>query len=478
MSPNSQVLSMTQAACPVCRAIVPAKVVSDGRDVYLQRFCAAHGESRSFVRANVGDYLQTLRYVKPASLPEAFFGDAGAPCPEGCGMCERHEQHLCMPIVEITSRCNLACPVCINSSGGGGVRADLTPRQFAGILDRILTAERQIDVLNLSGGEPLLHPQLLEIVDEALARHEIVRVSLSTNGLLLLQRPALVDELARRNVVVSLQFDGFDDGAYSLLRGRPLLQDKLRILERLGEAGITTTLTMTVAGGVNERQIPAMLDCLFSTAYVVSLMLQPVAFAGRAAAMAGGLRRLTIPDVIALLSGAGNPNVHSANFVPLPCSHPLCFSLAFYLMLDGGRAVSVSQLTDAATLMDSLANRIFFGLAEGEEQRLKELIYELWSGPAGAVPESQAVLATLRGLLRDISANCGNSACTGFDPRRVFTRMERKVKSIFIHAFQDAETFDLARVRRCCQAYPQADGTLLPACVHNVLRRPGAAKGG
>ena len=44
-------------------------------------------------------------------------------------------------------------------------------------------------------------------------------------------------------------------------------------------------------------------------------------------------------------------------------------------------------------------------------------------------------------------------------------------KSIFIHAFQDAETFDLARARRCCNAYPQPDGSLMPACVYNVLRR-------
>ena len=54
----------------------------------------------------------------------------------------------------------------------------------------------------------------------------------------------------------------------------------------------------------------------------------------------------------------------------------------------------------------------------------------------------------------------------------MFTLFERRVKSVFIHAFQDAETFDLARVRRCCQAYPQPDGSLVPACVRNVLRRP------
>lgn len=466
------VLGMTTSVCPQCRALVPTRVETDGQDVFFRKFCPQHGEARFLIHSDANQYLQAQHYVKPAWIPESFSGSGAAPCPEGCGFCERHEQHLCMPIVEITSRCNLACPVCINASGGRGPQEaapwDLPAEEFRHILDKIIEAEHQIDVLNLSGGEPLLHPNLFEIIDEAVSRKEIVRVSISTNGLMLLQKPRLVDELLRRNVVISLQFDGFDDLAYRVLRGRPLVEEKRQILSLLGEAGITTTLTMTVAGGINDDQIPAMLDCLFSTAHAVSLMIQPVAFAGRAAGMADSLRRLTIPDVVELLDRAGHASVKAKDFVPLPCSHPLCFSLAFYLMLDGGRAVSVNQLTDASSLMDAVANKVFFGLDADEHERLKRMIYELWSGPAGAVPDGQAVLATLRSLLREAS---GGSSCSCFDPRRSFTAMERKVKSIFIHAFQDAETFDLARVRRCCQAYPQPDGSLIPACVHNVLRR-------
>lgn len=474
-----QTLGQTTSVCPACGALVAAKIVAQDDEVSFTKFCPAHGESRSVVRSGVADTLRTLRYVKPAWTPEAFGGDNSLPCPTGCGFCVRHEQHLCMPIIEITTRCDLACPVCINSSGAGEAapaapRApwDLEPEALRRILEKILRAERQIDVLNFSGGEPLLHPRLFDLLDEAAARPEIVRLSLSTNGLRFLTRPDLLDGLRRRNVVVSLQFDGLDDIGYRVLRGRPLLDEKLRILNMMGQAGLTTTLTMTLGGGINDDQLPAMLDLLFSTPHVVSLMIQPVAFTGRAAALAGAIRRLTIPDVVGLLGRAGHPNVRDADFVPLPCSHPLCFSLAFYLMLGERRAVSINQLTDAATLLDSLSNRMFFGLAEGEQDRLKQLIYELWSGPAGAVPDAPAVLATLRGLLREISA----SACGCFDPRRAFTTMERKVKSVFIHAFQDAETFDLARVRRCCQAYPQEDGTLRPACVHNVLRRGDAAR--
>ena len=467
-----ETLGMTQSVCSRCRAIVPTKTVTDGRDVYFHKFCPEHGESRVFIRSDLKDYLKSQRYVKSAWKPEAFTGDARTRCPEGCGFCERHEQHLCMPIIEITNRCDLICPVCINASGRSGEKNfrswDLSLEEFRHILDKTIEAERQLDVINFSGGEPLLHPQLLEMIDEALSRKEIIRVSLSTNGLRFLNDPVLLHELQDRNIVISLQFDGFEEKAYQILRGRPLLREKWKILDMLEDRGVTTSLTMTAAAGVNDDQFSAMLDYLLGHEHVVSLMIQPMAFVGRGANLSGKLARLTIPDIVRLLGDAGHPAVKAEDFLPLPCSHPLCFSLAFFLMLDSGGVVSISRLTDAATLMDSLSNRVFYGLDSGEHEKLKQMIYDLWSGPLGAIPDSQAILSTLRNILREMS---NPSTCCSFDARGVFTFAERKVKSIFIHSFQDRETFDMARIRRCCQAYPQPDGRLIPACVHNVLGR-------
>jgi uncharacterized radical SAM superfamily Fe-S cluster-containing enzyme len=477
-SDGGRVLGITQGICGDCLRLVPAKVLARGQEVWLQRFCPEHGEQTGKIWLGVQDYLRTQRFVKPGWVPAAFEGDASKPCPDGCGFCQRHEQHLCMPIVEITSRCDLRCPICINNSGAEPAQGDMTPEQFRHVLDKVLAAEKQINVLNLSGGEPLLHPELLEILDEALSRRDIVRVSISTNGLGLLREPHWFKELKSRNVVVSLQYDGASDEVYRVLRGKPLAQEKNRVLELLEEHDITTSLTMTLAEGLQTQELPRALDLLFSMPNIVSMMIQPLAFAGRGAALGDGAKRLSIPDVIQQLDASGHPFVKAEDFVPLPCSSPLCFSLAFYLMLDNPLragsasvqaspgAISISRLTDAATMMDAVANRLLFGLASDEHERLKQLIYDLWSGPVGSVPEGPAVLATLRGILKSMSNPC----CGVFDPKAAFRVAERKVKSIFIHAFQDASTFDLARVRRCCQAYPQADGKLIPACVRNVYQ--------
>lgn len=457
-----QTLGMTQSTCPICRAIVPAKVITDGQDVFFKKICSEHGESQCHVRSDPDDYLRSQRYVKPAWVPQDFAGNSQAACPDGCGVCDRHEQHLCMPIVEITTRCDLTCPVCIVDAGQPW---DMTLEEFTNVLNALIRAEGQVDILNLSGGEPLLHPELLIFIDEALSRPEIVRVSISTNGLTFLSTPDLIKELQDRNVVTSLQLDGFDEKPYEILRGTPLLQQKLTILGLLEDASASTSLTMTVAGGVNDDQFRPMLNYLFSHEHVLCMMIQPVAFAGRAATLSQEtVRRLSIPDVIKALGLAGHPAVKEDDFLPLPCSHPLCLSLAFYLMLDSGGAVAMNRLVDAGTAMDSMANRVVFGLNSEEHERMKELIYELWSGPSATAPDSDAVMKTLREMLKEMS-------CTCFDPRKAFTVMERRAKSIFIHAFQDADTFDLARVRRCCQAYPQADGRIIPSCAHNVLRR-------
>jgi uncharacterized radical SAM superfamily Fe-S cluster-containing enzyme len=133
-------------------------------------------------------------------------------------------------------------------------------------------------------------------------------------------------------------------------------------------------------------------------------------------------------------------------------------------MLDDGNIVSLNQLVDASKMMDLLANKTVFGLDSNEQENLKDLIYEMWSGPAGTAPDSKAVMKTLHGILDEITSS-------SFAPRRAFTIAEKHVKSIFIHAFQDAESFDMSRVRRCCQAYPQPNGKLIPVCVHNVLGR-------
>ena len=72
---------ITQSACPECRALVPAKVLTEGDDVFFLKFCPEHGERKAFVRRGVKEWIESSRLARPAWEPLAFAGDASKPCP-------------------------------------------------------------------------------------------------------------------------------------------------------------------------------------------------------------------------------------------------------------------------------------------------------------------------------------------------------------------------------------------------------------
>lgn len=451
-------LTTTQSTCRTCRRLVPAQLFIEDNSVWMRKVCPEHGPQQARIYGDAQAYLKLGHFHRKASVPLAFATKAGA-CPDSCGICPEHEQHVCMPILEITDHCNWDCPICLVTHSGSH---HWTREEVARGLDGLIRSEGQIDVLNLSGGEPTLNPNFREIVDECVARKEILRVSISTNGSVLVRNRELLQFLADRRVIVSLQFDGRSDEIYQALRGRPLIEEKQRLIEMCGELDAPMSLTATVARGINDSRLAEVADLLFQHDHILSMMFQPAAYAGSAVRIGRPAGAVTIPDVIAALKGAGAGTVSTDDFSPLPCSHPACFSLAFYLKVEDGRYMPIKQMVNAERYLDLIQNRAIFGTDAESFERVTDAVYELWSGPAALSPDSQKALDAIRRLLA--SATTG-----GYSPRKALTVAERAVKSIFIHQFMDPETFDLSRARKCCQVYPQLDGRLMPVCVRNCL---------
>ena len=457
----SEYLTSTQSICRECHRPIPAQLFIEGDGVWMQKECPAHGPQRALVYRDAEAYRRLPRFHRRASVPKSFT-TAARGCPDSCGICPEHEQHVCLPIIEITDHCNWDCPICLVHNPG---RRHLTRAEVATMLDRLVRTEGQIDVINLSGGEPTLNPHFRDIVDECTSRKEFLRVSVSTNGSVLARDPALLRFLAERRVIVSLQFDGLSDDIYRALRGRPLLEEKRRLIDLCGEAGASMSLTATVVHGVNADRIAEVADLLFAHEHILSAMFQPAAYAGAASRLQRPAEAVTIPDVIAALRGGGAGTVSPEDFSPLPCSHPACFSLAFYLKVADRRFLPLKQLVNAERHLDLIQNRAIFGTDAASFASITDAVYELWSGPAALSPDSQQALQAVRRLLASVTAG------GGFTAHKALAVAERAVKSIFIHQFMDPETFDLSRARKCCQIYPQPDGRDLPACIHNCLRR-------
>ena len=92
---------------------------------------------------------------------------------------------------------------------------------------------------------------------EAAQQRDIGYVMVNTNGLRIAEDDEWFERLAALEPLIYLQFDGLTDETYRTIRGEPLLDIKMRALDRLAEAGLHTILVAAVERGVNEHEVPA-----------------------------------------------------------------------------------------------------------------------------------------------------------------------------------------------------------------------------
>lgn len=460
MTQQESCFAATRGLCNTCGRLTDAKIVFRSGKVYLVKWCPDHGRTEALTCSDQQWYLDSLAYVKPPTEPRDIAVKCFTGCPDSCGLCAEHEQHTCVPILEITDGCDMHCPICLVGNRG---RGHVALSEVKRMLDDLIRYEGIVNMLTISGGEPTTHPQLLEIIDAA-RRPEIGIVSLSTNGLSLARDESLLRALCERDVVISLQMDGFTPQTYATLRGQPeIAAIKRALIDRILALGGRLSLTMTLAKGVNEHEIPAMLDLLFGHDQVVSMMVQPVAHTARARKeyAADPLDVLTTPDAVALLAAGSRGVLEKADFTPLPCSHPSCFTLTYLLKTESGALVPLPRIIEQDIYIDTIKNQALLNTDTDTLLRVKDSLYTLWSS-SGMVPDRDAVLGTVKKLLVDL-----NKLGRGASHKQVIDLGVQRIKSIFIHHFMDRATFDLSRVIKCCNHYPQIDGRLVPACVRN-----------
>jgi len=450
---ETRIYHHTQALCEACRRKVAARAVEDDGKVYLEKFCPEHGISRVLISSDANWYRESIRYVKPRQIPldinvREFHG-----CPESCGSCPEHQQHTCLPVVEILGACNLDCPVCLK---GPATNYRMSPAEFEHILDSLLHCEGRIDVLNLSGGEPTLHPQLDLFLLMALDKG-VTQITVSTNGIPLLRNPALRALFKRTGCIAAIQFDGFRAETYKTLRGADLAADKLALIRLLEAEDVRYSLVTTLANGVNTDEITDIVDFFFA-GKAISLMFQPISLTGNATQMPASVK-LTIPDVVHAIERSAH--VKTGDFNPLPCSHYSCFALAYYLILGEGRFMSLKEFIGTSEYLDVIANKTLPGLDDAGFDVIRNRLYDIWSlADAGSLGEQ--ALQRIQEVLR--------SAASGrLNPRRMVELGAESMKAIFIHDFMDVATMDFGRLIKCCNPYPQTDGRLIPMCAQNVF---------
>ena len=443
----------TTSVCTTCLRTVEAKIVIKGDHVYMDKWCPVHGSERVLMSDNA-EYYRLCRevFVKDPEMPERFSTEMRHGCPLDCGLCPDHMQHSCLTVVELTDHCNLRCPTCYAASGP----ERQTHRSFDEVLAMLDTAVRnegEPDVVQLSGGEPTLHPRLWDILDAAKAR-PIRHLMLNTNGLRIAQEPGFAQRLATYapGFEVYLQFDSLRRNALMDLRGADLRRvhdDALRALEA---AGVSTTLVMTVKRGVNDDEIGDIIEHAQQWSCVRGVTLQPVQNAGRCEGYDAARHRLTVSELrrrIIEQSTVFMPD----DVVPVPCN-PDTLAMAYAIRTPEGRLQPLTRYLDPQTLVQASRNTIVFE----RDESLKSQVFKLFSTQHS--PESRAsCLSALMCCLPKIDAP------QDLDYRSVFR--------VLIVQFMDAQSLDIRALKKSCIHLAQPDGRMIPFESHNLFYRDG-----
>ena len=450
--PRNRILSTTQSLCPVCMKPVPAVRVVESDTIFLEKICPSHGMFRTKIWEGEDSFQAWTRPKIP--IPDRFrMTQIDQGCPFDCGLCPEHRQHTCTAVLEITSRCNLSCQFCFARSGAGKEDHDSPLEQVSQMLDSVRQVSPKTNI-QISGGEPTLHPDLPRIIDRARATG-FGFIQLNTNGVLLSRERSMARNLKSAGLSsVFLQFDGVSGRVYRALRGQDFFDLKQEAVSNCIEAGLGVVLVPTLVPGINVSEIgPILKFALERGPGIRGVHFQPVAWFGRhpSPAESGGQHkmagpgddlRITLPEVLEEMERQTRGKFRKAHFRPPGCEHALCSFTGKFIVGEKGEP---SPLTGPEPGCCSPIP------AEQGAARAKAATAAQWKAPEpGPAPVE----------IQD-----------GLD--RFLNRARTHLFSVTGMAFQDIWNLDLERLKGCCIHSVHPDGRLIPFCAYNLTSARG-----
>ena len=455
----------TTSLCRECKNAVEARVeaLSDG-SVWMRKRCPEHGFQQARLSDDAGWYERTLQMKPRPSPPARAPHPVEHGCPFDCGACEQHEQKVRLPVVTITSACNLDCPICYVHNRNQGAY-HMGTEDFRSLLGHLVADHGgELDIINFTGGEPTMHPHFLEFL--AMSREAgIHRVTICSNGIKLAKDESLVEKIGALGGRIALSFDTFDEAADYELQGARLLDIKMKCLDLCDKYGVDVTLIPVMTRGVNDHEIGRVIALGLARPSVRHIEVHTITFTGQSGSSFDRAGRISMHEVLLQIEATTGGMLGPEDFVPSPCAHPLCYQIA-YLLLDpeGGPPVSFARLVSRETLYQCLSDRLYIEPGRQLEAALGEAIDRLWAEGEG--DENDRILRILRALIERVFPK--GRAISQAEALRA---CEEASKAVYLHSHMDEETFDTERVAQCCDSNCYPDGTTVPVCSYNVLYR-------
>lgn len=455
-----QYYEATSSLCPQCLNVVPAKIVLQDGQVHILKYCPEHGEQIELLEEDATYHLRKKHFDKPGTKMQVHT-TVNRGCPYDCGICPQHDQHACIGLIEVTNACNLNCPMCYAGAGGG--QGYLTLSRIEKMMDFLQESEGgSAEILQISGGEPTLHPQILEIIEMA-KRKSFKYVMLNTNGVRLAEDELFAKALKsfEGGFEVYLQFDGFKDETYKSLRGDAgklphdsMLDMKQQALANLAKYKIPTTLVVTVTAGVNEDELGKIFHFGLNQLYVRGINFQPAAFFGRR--FENSKDRVTLSGVIQRLSDQTQNMLRKTDFIPLPCNVERV-AITYLYKDNKGSFIPITRDRKIEEYLGLINNTFVFTI----EDALKNA--------GGSLNSLQGVCDCFK-FLKDFRQ------IVPFDffmksSENKKTYIDENTFRISISSFVDAYNFDLKSMQKECVHIITPDLRKIPFSAYNTLYR-------
>ncbi|NMN86375.1 MULTISPECIES: radical SAM protein [unclassified Novosphingobium] len=446
--------SQTTSLCETCLEPVPAKVIIEGERVYYLKRCRDHGVQKTLISDDLDYWRAQKLWLKPGDRPLTAQTRTEAGCPFDCGLCPDHEQHSCLAIIEVNSACNLACPVCFaDAADAHGSHRPLA--EIERMLDALVASEGEPDLVQISGGEPTLHPDFFAILDAVKAR-PIRHVMINTNGLRIAQDAAFVARLASYApaLEVYLQFDALDDDALVNLRGARLARIRQQALAALEAVNLATTLVCVVKRGVNDDQVAPIIQHALTWRCVRGVTFQPVQDAGRNEGFDPAENRVLLTQIRHEVGKSGV--FDTQDMIPLPCN-PDQISIGYGLR-QGADVTPITRLLPREVILAG-PNTISYEAYPQLRAGLLDLL-SLATTQANTTDKLAGVLCCLPQAM--VPQDLG---------------YEHSFRVVILQ-FLDRYNFDLATVKRSCVHFVTEAGQIIPFDTYNTFYRSGAEGAG
>lgn len=443
----------TLSLCSTCLRRVDAKIIFEDEQVFMLKRCPEHGAEKTLIATDIEYYRSTRNYVKRSEMPKKFNTRTHYGCPYDCGLCPDHEQHSCLTIIEVTDRCNLSCPTCYAESAPHHGR-HRTLEEIEWMLDIVVANEGQPDVVQISGGEPTVHPQFFEILDIA-KRKPIRHLMLNTNGIRIAKDKDFVERLASYmpDFEIYLQFDSFKKEALETLRGEDLREIREKALENLNAFNLSTTLVVTLQKGLNDDEIGPIIEYALKQPCVRGVTFQPTQIAGRLEGFDPAKHRMTLTEVRQeILKQA--PVFQPEDLIPVPCN-PDALAMAYALKIDG-EVFPLTRYINPQDILDNSRNTIVYE----QDERLHQHMIQLFS-TGNSVECATNELHSVMCCLPMIDA-----------PQLGYQNLFR----IIIMRFVDAYDFDVRAIKKSCVHIVSKEGKIIPFETMNLFYRDDAKR--